>query len=192
MYESKEIENFCSRTDRKLRFAQVHLNELKVNGINNGDDFERAHQESFVYHLLGAKEAFLIELNAYYRTELKGENISMGNLKNALEKKGMQSNELVELYKLENEEDSWLFHAKAIRDYSTHISDVPRRFHLGGENHQRVFLSNPKTGQIIERHLIDEFSDWINKMTELIERLRSTAVSGNKGTPPLLSIDKIG
>ena len=182
MNESKEIENFCSRTDRKLRFAQVHLEELKVKGISNGDDFDRAHQESFVYHLLGAKEAFLIELNAYYRTELKGQEISMGNLKKALEKKGIQSNELVELYKLENEEESWLFHAKAIRDHSTHISDVPRHFHLGGENHQRVFLSNPKTGQIIERHLIDEFSEWINKMKELIERLRTTAVSGNKGT----------
>ena len=183
MNESKEMENFCSRTDRKLRFAQVHLDELKVKGISNGDDFDRAHQESFVYHLLGAKEAFLIELNAYYGTELKGQEISMGHLKKALEKKGMQSNELVELYKLENEEESWLFHAKAIRDHSTHISDVPRHYHLGGENHQLVFLSNPKTGQIIERHLIDEFSEWVNKMKDLIERLRATALSNNKRTP---------
>ena len=96
MNESKDIENFCSRTDRKLRFAQVHLEELKVKGISNGDDFDRAHQESFVYHLLGAKEAFLIELNAYYRTELKDQEISMGNLKKALEKKGMQGNELLD------------------------------------------------------------------------------------------------
>ena len=175
----KEIENLQARTDSKLRYAQLHLDELKERGISNGDDFDRAHQESFLYHLIGAKESFLRELNIYYKTGLVGQEISMGKTRTVLNKMGHKSIELNELYELEADDNSWFSHAKAIRDHSTHVSNVPRYFHLGGENDNLVFISNPKSGKIIKRHIIDEFSDWLIFMSETLKRLRATAITNS-------------
>jgi len=63
------------------------------------------------------------------------------------------------------------------KDDSTHVSNVPHHFHLGGENDHFVFISNPKTGKIIQRHIIDEFSDWLILMTETLKRLRTSAIN---------------
>ncbi len=175
--DPKEIENLQARTDSKIRYAQLHLDELIERNISNGDDFDRAHQESFLYHLLGVKESFLIELNAHYKTGLIGQEISMGKIRNVLDGRGLISEELKELYRLENDDSSWLFHAKAIRDHSTHIANVPRHFHLGGDDDNLTYISNPKTGKVIERHLINEFKDWISIMKETIQRLRSSAIN---------------
>ena len=54
------------RVDSKLRFAEIHLEELRELEAKTplgGSDFDRAHQESFLFHLFSAKDAFLIELN---------------------------------------------------------------------------------------------------------------------------------
>ena len=46
--DQKELDNLRSRTDAKIRYAQVHIEELKEKGILGGDDFDRADQESFL------------------------------------------------------------------------------------------------------------------------------------------------
>lgn len=172
----KTITPLQERTDAKLRYAAVHLDELKSIERLGGDDYDRAHQESFLYHLMGAKDAFLIELNTYYSVALNSNGVSMGKLRNALNKKGRKSNELAEIYTLENDETSWLYHAKAMRDHSTHVSGVKRHFHLGGDNDGRVFLTNPKSGEKIERDFIDDFNNWLHQMRSLLSRLRVSAV----------------
>lgn len=58
--DEKRLENLRARTDAKLRFAEVHLKELLALPRLSGDDFDRAHQESYLYHLIGAKDAFLL------------------------------------------------------------------------------------------------------------------------------------
>jgi hypothetical protein len=180
--DAKELENLRSRTDAKLRYAQVHLDELKALTRLGGDDFDRAHQESFLYHLLGAKEAFLIELNTYYSGGLPSNELTAGKLRDALKEKGKASKELAELYLLESDQSSWLSFTKEMRDYSTHVSGASRDFHLGGDNGGQVWLRYPKTGQIIERHFVDEFSDWLANMTELLERLREGAINESRAT----------
>ena len=47
------IKALQERTGAKLRYAGVHLDELEAMPSRRGDNFERAHQESFLYHLLG-------------------------------------------------------------------------------------------------------------------------------------------
>lgn len=172
-----QIKNLQARTDSKIRYAQIHLDELIERNNYNGDDFERAHQESFLYHLLGAKESFIIELNTYYNTGLVGKGISMGNIRKELKSRGLKSEELKELFLLEEDDSSWLFHAKSMRDYSTHIANVPLHFNVGGEDENLTFISNPKTGKVIERHFIEEFNDWILIMKETIQRLRNYAIT---------------
>jgi hypothetical protein len=177
MTEEQTINIKQERTDAKLRYAALHLDELKSNDTAGGNDFERAHQESFLFHLVGVKEAFLFELNLYYRLRVSDSQISLGNMHKALNEAELESPELAEIYNLENDNESWLYHAKSIRDHSMHISNVARHFHLGGESHRKVFLSNPKTGKVIERHINEEFEHWLTSMNELISRLR---VSGTR------------
>jgi len=69
-----------ARTDAKLLYADIHLAELSIRGTNGGTGFDRAFQESFLFHLLGAKDAFLIELNAYYSGGLSKSALSPGAL----------------------------------------------------------------------------------------------------------------
>jgi hypothetical protein len=180
--DPKELENLRSRADAKIRYAQVHLDELRAINRLGGDDFDRAHQESFLYHLLGAKEAFIIELNGYYFAGLPNRDLTAGKLREALKAKGKTSKELAELYSLENDQGSWLSFAKESRDYSTHISGAIRGFHLGGHRDGQVWLHNPDTGQSIERHYVDEFADWLANMKELLERLRESAISEMRAT----------
>lgn len=172
----KSVQNIRSRADAKLRYAEIHLKELITLGTHGGNDFDRAHQESFLFHLLGAKEAFLVELNTYYDCQLPENDITSGKLRKALKNQNKESAELTELYKLENEENSWLFHAKEMRDHSTHISGIIHAFNVGGPTDNQVWLRNPKTGQFIEQDFIELFDKWLKSMNALLDRLRSSAI----------------
>ncbi len=130
--------------------------------------------------MLGVKDAFIIELNSYYGTELPSRDLTAGKLRQALANAGRHSLELAELYSLENDKNSWISLAKELRDHSTHISNVPRAYHLGGENHQKVFLKNPTGGMQIKKHFVDMFAEWHILMKDLIERLRINALKANK------------
>jgi hypothetical protein len=70
-------------------------------------------------------------------------------------------------------------HAKQMRDYSTHVSGIPRAFHIGGENDGKVFFRNPRTEAHVETHVPEALSEWIENMRQLPERLRASAVAAN-------------
>ena len=59
------IRSLQDRTDAKLDYAGVHLQEI-LNQELDGGKFDLAHQESFLFHLCGTRNAFLWELNEYY------------------------------------------------------------------------------------------------------------------------------
>lgn len=174
---------FVERTDAKLRYAKVHLNELK-NYLNNssGDDFERAHQESFLFHLFGARDYFLQELNIYYKCNLDIDKVRFRSLKKAMGNKISDYPELACIESLERDENSWLNLAKEMRDHVTHRTNISRMFYLGGENNRKVHLRkpNPKdlvSGDLITTDVPDLFSEWLEKMTELINKLRADVVA---------------
>ncbi|MCY7309494.1 MAG: hypothetical protein LH619_01830 [Chitinophagaceae bacterium] len=83
--EKKVIQNLCDRTDAKLRYADIYVAELRKQ-TSNGDDIDRAHQESFLFHLWGTKDAFLIELNYYYNINLPIDKVKNGTLQVELKK----------------------------------------------------------------------------------------------------------
>lgn len=177
--DTQVLQRLRTRADAKLKYAQIHLDLLLERGGNGGADFDRGIEESILFHLLGAKEAFLTELNEYYKCGLPVETVSPGNLRTVFLKRGVQCPELAELYQLENDPQSWLAHAKQMRDHSTHVAGVPRAFHLGGENHGKVFLRNPNTGVHVEVHVPEALSSWIANMNTLLERLRAAAIAAN-------------
>lgn len=173
----QSLANIKTRTDAKLRYAEIILNELKKNGGHGGTDFDRAYQEAFLFHLLGAKEAFLSELNFYYAVGVPERDISPGKIRDALKKRGLESTELAELYCLGNNQKSWLFHAKEMRDHSAHVAEVPRAYHMGGPDNGKVFLRNPATLETVDLHVPDALSEWLDNMTTLLECLRVSAIT---------------
>lgn len=177
--DAQSIQNLRSRADAKLKYAQIHLDLLAERGGNGGADLDRAVEESTLFHLLGAKEAFLIEINAYYNCGVPTEAVSPGSLHKVFVARGVKCPELAELYVLENEPDSWLAHAKQMRDHSTHVSGVPRAFHMGGKNDGKVFLRNPNTGAHVEVHAPEALAEWVESMRALLEKLRTSAIATN-------------
>ncbi len=175
--DDKQIKPLQERTNAKLRYARVHLDELKSQGPPSGNDFDKAHQESFLFHLLGTRDALLAELNLYYRTGMDPDTLSLGRIRDALKKQGITSSELRMLYKLEQDASSWYCKAKDMRDHSTHVQGVSRAYFLGGKDHQKVKLKHPRTGDLTERHFILEFEDWLHEMETLILSLRASALS---------------
>ena len=182
--DNKHTKSLQERTDAKLRYARVHLDELKSQGPPSGNDFDKAHQESFLFHLLGTRDAFLAELNHYYRAGVAPDGLALGRIRAALKEQGTTSSELRTLYELEQDESSWYCKAKDMRDHSTHVQGVPRAYFLGGENHQKVKLKNPRTGLLTERHFIFEFDDWLYQMETLVLSLRESALSNVRPEPP--------
>ncbi len=178
--DTKALQNLRARADAKIVYAKIHVRLLRDHGGNGGTDFDKAVQESVLFHLLGAKDAFLVELNAYYSCELANNKVSPGKLRDALSARGLQSLELTELFELERDEESWLSHAKEMRDHSTHVSGVPRAYNCGGEDDGKVFLRNPKTGTHISEHAPDALDSWVACMEELLERLRTTATAASR------------
>jgi hypothetical protein len=176
----QELENIRSRCEAKLRFAKLYLGELRSIEVYVGNDIERAHSESFLYHLLGARDAFLHEINRYYKANLNENSVSPGKLRDSLAVIGVNSKELVELYNLENDHNSWLYLAKNMRDISTHVSGVKRHFHSGGPHHGKVFLHHPITGISATENYPEEFERWYIKMEELLSSLRESALLKNK------------
>jgi hypothetical protein len=177
--DQETLDNLRARADAKLRYAEVHLEELKTLDTSSGSDNARAHLESFLFHLFGAKDVFLIELNVYYGGGLRNTNLSMGKLWKALRKQGRRSPELAELHKLERDKASWLSHAKGMRDHSTHLSGVPHHFrmYVGSPAPNEVRLSIPDTDKKTERQFVEDFEDWASEMRDLLERLRSSAIA---------------
>lgn len=172
------------RTDAKLRYARVHLDELKQQVSLSGNDFDKAHQESFLFHLFGARDALLQELNYYYGTNLPPEALSPGKLREALKAQGVQSSELASLRELEQDEQSWYRQTKDMRDHSAHVQGVPRHYYLGGEDDGRVKLKNPRTGELRPHDLREEFDEWLGQMTTLMQTLRLSALEPKRSAYP--------
>jgi Family of unknown function (DUF6586) len=174
--DKNPIVNLQARTDEKLRYAEIQLLDIERLTRRNGDDFERSHQEAYLFHLLGALDAFLAEIN--YQCGLAADGISAGKMRNVIIKRaGKNAPELSELHTIEALQGTWLAHAKVMRNHSTHRGGVPRIIHLGGELDGLNYLKNPETGAVIEEDYPLVFRRWHAEASEIVKRLRLTAVS---------------
>ena len=165
-----------ARTTQKLRFAKVHLEELRSHApMGRGDDFDRAHQEALLAQLFGAYGSFLQELNAILSCGLAIEGVSLGKMRDALKKRGVTSPTLVELYQLINDGESWFSKAKAFRDHTTHIGGIPLSMYVGGPEDGKVAFKDPRSMIELPDDLEATFRTWISEMEKLILRLRAHA-----------------
>lgn len=169
---AQEFDAAQIRTDAKLRYAAIHFEELR-NVERRGNDFERAHQESFLFHFFGVRDSFLHELNVIYECGLHLNKVRMESLAKALKDSGKQSNELKTIVALEADRESWLSRAKEMRDHSAHRHSVPRVYHVGGKRHGEIFLTDTKSGTPVEQDYLQLFESWLGSMKELVIELRT-------------------
>lgn len=186
------VSPFQSRTDSKLRFARVHLEEITSrHELGSGDDFERAHEESFLFHLVGAKDAFLQEINVAYKLELPFHKVKEHELRKVLKAKALESLALDEIERLEEklevDKAGWLAIAIELRNHGTHRSNIPRILHGSTrkekvcENKAKVFLINPLTEQPIETDIPVLLQEYLANMEDLIQEQRPTLPQESEG-----------
>lgn len=179
----QHIEDIRGRADAKIRYAKVHLQELLAYSGGKADDYARSHQEDFFFHLFGALDAFTEELYVYYDCGLRRgpkTRLSRGKLRDALKEQNRKSEELEEIHKLEQDETSWLSHAKKMRNHSTHLWGVARTFLHGGVHDGEVWLKNPETLVDVGKDIPALLTEWAKEMESLLERLRKSAIEANK------------
>jgi len=176
--EKEKVSALKERTEAKIDYANLMLDELRRRppGEGRGDPFERAHEEAVLFHVIGAKDAFLQEINAAYDLGLAPAKITENNLAKALVKKGNNCPALQELMVLKKSESSWLNQAILLRNLGTHRAGPSRTFFVGGEDDDKVFYHNPRDPS---RHIGEEdthvyLEHCIQEMEALILRLRDT------------------
>lgn len=162
------------RTEQKLRYAELHLNELKQMPPGRGHEFERSHQEAVFAQLIGAYDAFLLELNDILGCGRRDDDISLGKLRKSLKDNERSSATLLRLHNLREDKGSWLRQLLDLRNTAIHRVGVPLGF-------------NAHSGKAVFRHpdTLEDFTDdanitlsqWLNKMRYLTNELREIAIA---------------
>jgi len=169
-----------NRTDAKLRYAGVHLMELQ-NTERRGGDFDVAHQDSFLFHLLGVRDGLLQEINLFHSCGIPIEKVKRWRIERALKDSQSTSPAFDALIALEDDPSSWLHCAAEMRDYAMHRRDVNRTYYKGGANDGAVHLHDTRIGQEIKVDYVDLFGEWLDNMKKLVEDLRSKMPGAENG-----------
>ena len=165
-------DDLTARTDAKLRYAKLHIQELRDCSIpGQGHDFERAHLEAFFAQLFGAYASLLQELNEDLGCSLKPSAVSLGKLREAMKTKGPVNPKLTQLHQMDRDATSWFAKAKCMRDHVTHIGGIPMVFNEGGPKHGVVELRDPKTLQVLGSYFL-LFESWVNEMQRVVAAMR--------------------
>lgn len=166
------------RTEQKLRYAQLHLRELATMPAGRGHDFERAHQEAVLAQLMGAYDAFLVELNDVLRCGRGSTDVSLGKLRDSLRSQRRSSTVLARLHDLREDPESWLRQLLDLRHASTHVAGIPLAFNA---NDGKAAFRHPATLQDFPDDSTATLSQWLERMGSLTNELREIAAVETAG-----------
>ncbi len=175
------IKAFILRTECKIKYARFHLEYLwkPLNNPKNSKDILDSFHESFLFHLVGIKDAFLQELNFYYRIFLKPSKVSILNLKRKLDLNEVSSPEIDEMILLEKDKAQRLNLAFSLRNYTTHRTNFPYEFCISpGEERGRIILYHrrPYTLEKWPEESQEFYENCLNDITGYITRWRESAI----------------
>ena len=164
-----------SRTGEKLEYARIHLDELKREGSwDHGRHWVRAHEESVLDQVVGAKDAFLQEINAAYGAGLQMHQVHEDRLLHRLG--AGKSPELDEIMRVSDPANDWTWLALTleIRNHGTHRARPPVVYYEGGAHSGTVRYRNPRDGTELNQTIPEFLETAIDEMEALINRLRPT------------------
>ena len=168
-----------SRTDEKLRYAQIHLEELQqCPRWDPAQPFVTAHEEAILYQVISARDAFLQEINAAYGLGLSLDEVRLDTVRKALQQQKKTSPAFDEIYRLSYRRPkkrwSWLGMTLEIRDHGAHRARPPREYFEGGPEHGTIRYRSPRYRRKIKEDIPTFLGSAIAKMDDLIRRLRRT------------------
>jgi len=166
-------------TDTKLRYSQLYLDDLKNPKIA-GSDAEKAHQQSFLFHLNGVVDAFFAELNEIYNLGIQEKNLSLEKLKNAKSDSKKPIKEASKIKKLYGKKN-WLAELKSFNPHLP-LSDKKAKKTKGKAKEETSNLVE-QISQIPTNPLLDKFEEWQSKMRKLVSELRESALHASGNSP---------
>lgn len=162
------------RADEKLRFAKVHLRELVDDAqIGAHDEWETAHQESCFYHLAGAVEAVLHEINAGYGLHLEARDVDWDKVRAKLKttKQPSPAFDLLVAEKGKDKKTGWLSQLLDWRNHGAHRGRVGKLVHLSRRRVMDNEFKDPRTGQVQKVYPGLGCLDVLRRLTEDVEQL---------------------
>lgn len=132
------------RTDQKIRYAEIHLAELADNPTwGSNDDWENAHQESFFFHLAGAVDGVLHEVDDRYDLGLT--RVDLWSVRDKLKSESRESPAVNLMLCLRRDDTSWLSLLYRWRNYGTHRKHVGRVVTFSTHSRTDNYFTDPKT-----------------------------------------------
>lgn len=139
------------RTDQKLRYAHLTITELDEHrSAGSNDEWTNAHQEAVFYHLVGAIEGLLHEINDAYGLDLAASQVRWDQVSSKIVRSGLTSTAFEELESLRNDANSWLAQLYVWRNHGAHRARVSKVVYLsaGKAPEAEDQFRDPRTGQV--------------------------------------------
>jgi len=166
---------YISRTNQKLYFARLHMDQLRAAESGSGwskHALIESFNESVLFHLASAYRAFLGEIAEVYRVAPE-QAVDLAALEAMLDQQGLETPEVGELKQLSCGE-AWL--ANMLAAYQACWTAEDREHAEHGEHHSlseiHVVQVNPDHAE--DKDVILQLDEWLNSFRALIERLRES------------------
>ena len=164
---------YTSRTNQKLNFARLHLEQLKQAEEGAGwskHALVESFNESVLFHLTGAYKSYLKELCELYRLDPEAV-VSFDDLQIQLENQGVEAPEVKELALL-RKGDSWLSQLKLAYRACWMAESREQSGARASQSEIHVVQVNPDYAD--EGQVIEQLAQWLNDFRSLVERQRET------------------
>lgn len=177
--KKKKYSSLKELTDSKLRYSQLYLDELKNPKIASSEG-EKAHQQSFLFHLNGVVDAFYAELNEIYSLGIKDKKISLESLKNAKSDSKKSIKEAKKISKLLGKKN-WLAEVKSFNPQLPQINKKAKK--IKGKTKEEPSSLVEQINQSPSNPVLEKFEEWQAKMRKLVSELRESALHANGHSP---------
>ncbi len=164
---------YLARTNQKLNFTRIHLEQLKQAQVDtswNKHALIESYNESVLFHLTSAYDAFLREIAEAYSVDTEALD-GYRSLAVKMEATGVESPELKQLSQLENNDEGWLHKMMAAYEACWHGSDKQEQIdETNSVSEIHVLQVNPDHAE--DKAIIAEYETWFNALSALIDSLR--------------------
>lgn len=173
----QNYQDLVDRTDAKLRYARLHLDELRpYERLGSLDDWERAHTESVLFHLVGAKDAFLQEINYAYELGLRPSGVNENILAVKLHERGQHSEALRRITELRDDGKSWYSLMLALRNQGAHRNHINRLAEVGVGSARDMprtsHFKDPRNNKVIDQGAVATLQKFYDSLELLLSELR--------------------
>lgn len=166
--KKKKLTALSEMTDAKLRYSQLYLDAIKNPEIA-GTDEEKAHQQSFVFHLTRASEALLIEANERFGLGLKEKHLSIEGLRSAKFDSKKAAREGKKLAKSLGKK-GWI---EEVRSFSLDKPIKTKKIKNSSEENESALLVG-EVNSASQDTLLAKFEEWQAKMRTTINESRAS------------------